>query len=148
MSWLKYNFKDVILLVVEGHKGQLYGEHKYTYHLGKVEDKVRWLFKDEDLPTLCKLAELSWCHDILEDNEDYFFEHVREHIPDEMFEAIHSISKLDGETRIEYLERCMENPYAHKVKIADTLSNLEQSVKDGDFRRIKKYTRQLEKLTK
>jgi hypothetical protein len=67
-------------------------------------------------------------------------------IPDVLLQAIIAITKSSHESRGDYLDRCMENPYAHKVKIADTLCNLTESVKSGDVRRIKKYTKQLEIL--
>lgn len=148
MSWLNYEFEKVKVknLVIEGHKGQSYGDMDYYWHLCWVEEKVRFLNDlRDDLPN--KLVELSWCHDILEDNPDFYNEKVKPLLPQDMHESVVAISKQKGETRNEYLKRCMENSYAHKVKIADTMSNLEMSVKCKDSRRIKKYTRQLEKLT-
>jgi hypothetical protein len=63
-------------------------------------------------------------------------------------DAIEAITKHEGEERQDYLDRCMLNPVAHTVKIADTLSNLTHSVRAGNVRRIRKYTRQLSYLHK
>lgn len=62
-------------------------------------------------------------------------------------DAVHAITKLKGERRLDYLSRCCANEVARKVKIADTLFNLEYSIKKQDQKRIEKYTSQLSFLT-
>ena len=61
--------------------------------------------------------------------------------------AVHAITKLKGEHRLDYLSRCCANEVSRKVKIADTLFNLEYSIKKQDQKRIEKYTSQLSFLT-
>ena len=147
MSWLNDEFQNVVDLVVKGHSGQNYGNIPYFYHLKNVEDMVRFLYQFEAENVICKLVELAWLHDILEDKPKFYQEFIKHLLPLQLQEAVEAISKKDNETRNEYIRRCRKNEYALKVKIADTMSNLEHSVKDGNIRRINKYTRQLEKLT-
>lgn len=146
MSWLSYEFGKVVDLVVKGHEGQNYGNAPYTYHLQNVENLVRFLFQFENKEDTAKLVELAWLHDILEDKPKFYHEYVKHLLPLELQEAVEAISKRKGETREEYILRCKKNPYARKVKIADTMSNLEHSIKDGNIKRIRKYTKQLESL--
>jgi len=144
MSWLDYEFEDVKKLIIKGHEGQKYGEYDYYCHLCWVVDKVIFLYaNDEDLP---KLIELAWCHDILEDQEDFYNENIKPLLPLEMERSVEAISKKVCETRTEYLDRCVKNEYARKVKVADTLSNLEMSVKDNDLRRVRKYSKQIKEI--
>ena len=144
MSWLNYEFEDVRKLVIKGHKGQKYGEYDYYWHLVSVADKVRFLYgNDKDLS---KLVELAWCHDLLEDNPDFYNENVKPLLPKSMHESVEAISKRIEETRSEYLDRCVKNEYARKVKIADTMSNLEMSVKSNDIRRVRKYSKQIKEI--
>lgn len=63
-----------------------------------------------------------------------------------MADAVVSVTKIKGESYKDYIKRVRANDLALKVKIADTLCNLEESVKIRDMKRIKKYTKQLELL--
>ena len=89
-------------------------------------------------------------HDVLEDSS-FTEADLRERLKgydrlDDLMEALDAITKRPGESRDDYLHRCCANPFAWKVKIADTLSNLECSVISGKKRRIMKYTTQIQKL--
>jgi (p)ppGpp synthase/HD superfamily hydrolase len=132
------------------HKGQLYGDKPYYYHLLNVFDMYRNINTTIDYWEEQKIElQLCWTHDLVEDCEDITLTTLREKgFPEVLVKAIDAISKREGETSKEYLKRCMENPYAHKVKIADTLSNLTESVKEGNACRINKYTKQLNILHK
>lgn len=136
-------------LAQEGHQRQAYGDKSYEYHLGKVVNTVMDLNGIDSYSRGDKdnnnLIAVSWCHDLLEDQEEFFNDNINL-FSDQQCEAIKAISKRQDETRKTYLGRCMANPIALKVKRADTLSNLTESIKSGDTRRIKKYTRQLEVL--
>ena len=66
----------------------------------------------------------------------------------EIVEAVNAITKRSNETRKQYLVRCTQNNIAHKVKIADTLANLEASITSCDAWRVEKYSKQLIELYK
>ena len=142
----------------EAHKGQMYGGEPYTSHLSMVNKKCYELFKgrlsDDDMYFVASLA---WLHDAFEDTEltNEQVESRMGHYPPsgwtrttELIQAMRAISKRDSDSRSDYLKICMMNKFAHMVKIADTLCNLECSIKSMESRRIDKYTRQLSKLTK
>lgn len=134
---------------IEKHEqqNQMYGDKPYVHHLRSVAELTMKINKDDKYLDI--LMELAWTHDLVEDCEDVNFDLlIGKGWTIILVEAIDAISKRPCETRKEYLQRCMANPYAHKVKIADTLSNLTESVKDGNVRRISKYTKQLNVLHK
>ncbi|MNG70312.1 hypothetical protein D3C79_286940 [compost metagenome] len=85
-------------------------------------------------------------HDVVEDSSKTI-EDVINMFGFNVGEAVHAITKLKGERRLDYLSRCCANDIARKVKIADTLFNLEYSIKKQDQKRIEKYTNQLSLLT-
>lgn len=140
------------------HRGQMYGDKPYTEHLRMVNNKCYELFKDKlSEGDMYFVSSLAWLHDAFEDtnitNEQ--IEKRMGHYPPsgwvrttELIQSMRAISKRDSDSRSDYLKICMMNRFAHMVKIADTLCNLECSIKSMETRRIDKYTRQLAKLTK
>lgn len=138
------------IIASKAHSGQKYGALDYIEHIEMVRHKVRELFGDggEEDRILDDVAIL---HDVVEDS-DLTFDDIREQIGfhtyelDRLIDALRAITKLESETRKDYIVRCVENPLARMVKIADTLSNLECSIRDGDQRRIFKYTNQIERI--
>ena len=65
----------------------------------------------------------------------------------EIANAVVSVTKVEGESYNDYIHRVKNNSLGLKVKIADTLCNLEESSKIQDQHRIKRYTKQLQLLT-
>ena len=124
---------------------QKYGDSPYDYHLQQVAIEVAELIgRDHPLYTLHQIV--AHGHDLFEDTDiDAEFLHGQG-FSEVATDAIEAITKYEGEERQDYLDRCMLNPVAHTVKIADTLSNLTHSVRAGSVRRIKKYTNQLSYL--
>lgn len=125
---------------VSAHDGQKYGDTDYFLsHITPVLNKVQMLYRNNsefDLETLECIALL---HDVLENSsvtKDYLLE---QGVTEDIVEAIVAITKLDSETRHQYLERVKNNKYALNVKIADSLCNLEASIISGEGRRINKY---------
>ena len=138
-------------VALNAHRDQKYGQHAYVYHLRNVVDKCTSLYAD----TLCinemyLVENVAWLHDLFEDT-DYSVEALRRNFKgygqvNEMVSALEAITKLESETRDEYLKKCAGNKWALMVKIADTLSNLECSFAIREQRRITKYLNQLDKL--
>lgn len=124
-------------LALYKHKDQRYGKHPYSVHLQAVVD-------------LCHKSEtrtVAWLHDILEDTDmeyDTILDLFGIHIAD----AVWLLTKQEWVDYDDYIKMIKQNPLAHGVKVCDTQCNLWQSERDGDERRIKKYTKQLEMLLK
>lgn len=125
---------------IEKHKGQAYGNYDYSYHLSCVVEKVQWLFGEDEV-----LASIGWLHDSQEDTDATYGEIVLL-CGQVVADAVLSVTKMKGESYKDYIKRVKSNGRGLKAKIADTLCNLEESVKIGDIKRVKKYTKQLELL--
>ncbi|MNF29685.1 hypothetical protein D3C84_103960 [compost metagenome] len=129
------------------HKGQKYGEHNYTYHLGQVADQAYMLFHELEMPySMDEMRAVCYLHDILEDTACPIAE-LQQSFPDVVIDAVVAITKVPGETYPEYIRKVKANLLALRVKIVDTLCNLMNSIKEDNKRRIHKYTRQLQLLT-
>lgn len=125
------------------HKGQKYGEHDYyDYHVCAVERKVEELFDDLDLIIVAQL------HDLLEDSDEFDSEYLYDYFGVEITDAVIAITKQKDESRNQYIKRVKQNKLALKVKICDTICNLEESVKIQDSKRIIRYSEQLASLYK
>lgn len=126
------------------HKDQKYGEHDYwTRHVCAVERKTKELFNtDLDLMIVAQL------HDNLEDSDEFDSEYLVKVFGVEITDAIISITKDKNESRNQYIERVKKNKLALKVKICDTVCNLEESIKIQDSKRIIRYSEQLARLYK
>ena len=128
------------------HKDQYYNLKSYfEAHILKVVDKLNNIVGvlDEDTTVVAYL------HDVVEDTNitlsDIAFIYG---FSQDVVDAVDAITKRSNETRKQYLERCKQNNIAHKVKIADTLANLEASVSSCDVWRVEKYSKQLIELYK
>lgn len=130
---------------IEAHNGQMYGEIPYCNHLRDVVVEVCQQAREEDQDLYATVA---YGHDVLEDTDTTTWDLIDQGFSMEVVDAIEAITKRDYENRSAYLDRCMQNPIAKQVKIADTLCNLTQSVRDGNKRRVNKYTQQLNYLFK
>lgn len=118
------------------YEGQMYGARPYTAHLQAVVDSVssaHW-----GAHHIC----VAWLHDILEDTP-VTVSGLRGGFPEVVVDAVVALTKVDGESYSEYIEKVAANPVALVVKIHDTLCNLTESVKGGSWGRVKKYSKQL-----
>ncbi|MFW1953368.1 guanosine-3',5'-bis(diphosphate) 3'-pyrophosphohydrolase [Acinetobacter beijerinckii] len=84
-------------------------------------------------------------HDILEDTETTSSDLRNLGFQSHIIEAIESLTKHDGETRIEAAKRTVQNSLARVVKLADINDNMDlsriQSPTVKDFERLKEYQR-------
>jgi (p)ppGpp synthase/HD superfamily hydrolase len=123
------------------HMGQLYGNRDYFFaHLMEVARMVERMGGDD------RAIAVAYLHDILEDTactEKELFDAFGADI----LMAVQYLTKEEGFDYDEYIQEIREIPLARIVKIADTLCNLTQSTIEGNAKRIKKYTRQLQLLT-
>lgn len=126
------------------HRGQKYdGAFDYLkFHVHGVCEKYLTLFGSYgDVGHVVAML-----HDVVEDSSTTI-EDVMNMFGFNVGDSVYAITKLKGEHRLDYLARCCANDIALKVKIADTLFNLEYSIKKQDQKRIEKYTNQLSFLT-
>jgi (p)ppGpp synthase/HD superfamily hydrolase len=125
------------------HKDQKYGYNPYTAHLNDVVDNCRLYYGDEDT-ILC----VAYLHDILEDTTcDPAI--LLELFGGDILGAVDTLTKYPqfNQTYKEYIEKVKSNEISLKVKYCDTLANLSQSAVDVDYKRIQKYSRQLDLLS-
>jgi (p)ppGpp synthase/HD superfamily hydrolase len=121
------------------HTGQMYGRLPYTWHLGAVAQKYKDIYYGGDELGLI----VCWGHDLMEDTDVSYMELA--HLFGEGVAyniAVLTFNSTLG-TRKMYLENIKKHPLALKVKICDTVVNLNQSIGDGNLRRIDKYSKQL-----
>ena len=82
-------------------------------------------------------------HDVVEDTAVTLSDREREGFPSEVIEAVKSLTKLPGESRIEAAHRAAANPIAKSVKLADVTDNMDlsriASPSERDFARLKEY---------
>ncbi len=125
------------------HKDQKYGNNPYTVHLNDVVNNCRMYYGDDET-ILC----VAYLHDILEDTS-IEPELLTELFGSDVSKAVSCLTKWPqfGETYKEYIEKVKSNEAALKVKYCDTLANLSQSAVDVDYKRIQKYSRQLDLLS-
>lgn len=146
MSEMNNKLDQMIVLCSKAHKGQMYGNKPYTYHLHQVVNTYRNLVKvtdteDEDIADMACMG-----HDLLEDTA-ITKEHLTDMgIPDVVVTAIDLVTKKPDVPYEEYISKIGLNELAFNVKVCDTYSNLTESLKDGNKRRIMRYTTQLQKL--
>lgn len=129
------------------HEGQKYGKNDYyTSHVIPVFNKVDDMYSgDKDFHDLKVLATL---HDCLGDSNKYTIEDYECCFTTKVVNALIAITKDKNESRNQYIERVKQNNLALKVKICDTVCNLEESIKIQDSKRIIRYSEQLAKLYK
>lgn len=137
-----------IQLATKWHAGQYYGDTRkeYMYHLLNVARIVKernHMLSDERLDDLMAVAIL---HDILEDTECKGGNLVKAGLQPTVVAAVYNITKIEGEKKRDYLRRCASDAVALEVKICDTATNLEHSIKAISHKRIDKYAKQLQYL--
>lgn len=146
------------LLSVHLHQNQRYGGYPYfETHIMTVYNKVFDVvynpltilggYSGEDAEIVAYL------HDVLEDS-DFESEMIEMLFGSDIAHALCLLSKsyMYGGKRVKalsyesYIEDIISDPLALIVKICDTKANLEQSMLDGNEKRITKYTKQLQML--
>lgn len=135
-------------LAEQYHRGQKYGELDY------FRAHVRPVAKETSRHKLVLSGEVDMhdagmvglLHDILEDTE-CTEDILREfEIPEQVITAVKLLTKVPGYKEDQYFEDIVRNPLALVAKASDMTVNLSNSVRDGNRKRIMKYTRQLPML--
>lgn len=92
------------------------------------------------------LLYIAYLHDILEDTDCSIDDLADIGLSESIIDAINLLTKTKNYNYVTYIENIKQNKLAKIVKIADTLSNLEFSIKDCNYNFIKKYNKQLQLL--
>ena len=91
-------------------------------------------------------------HDIVEDTDISLDDLRNEGFSKEVVNAVECLTKQDGENYDSYIERISFNKLAIKIKLADLEDNRDLTrlpeVTDKDLKRVEKYDKALEKLTR
>lgn len=124
------------------HATQRYDEvyDYFNFHIRGVVEKYQEIFGGVNLG-VC----VAYLHDVVEDTGCELYM-VRSNFGDEVADAVDAITKRKGEARSQYIARCKLNEMAKKVKVCDSIFNMEYSIKKGELERASMYAKQIERL--
>lgn len=126
------------------HRGQtrMDGVEPYLNHPERVAKKLA--SRPGGVPTYVYVAAL--LHDVLEDSSFEAVDLLDLGIPEEAVEIVEAVSRREGETYAQFIERVAThpNPWAQAVKVADIRDNL-ASLPEGHGL-VKRYQWALERL--
>ena len=135
---------NAISLALKAHEGQVdKSGMPYAGHIMRVMAAGRTM--DEKI--------VGVLHDVVEDTEWTFEALLDEGFPVHIVDALRCVTKLsDKEPYDEFIERVMTNPLAAAVKINDLTDNMDvrryKELSDWDVKRLRKYLRAYQELTK
>lgn len=135
---------NAISLALKAHEGQVdKSGMPYAGHIMRVMAAGRTM--DEKI--------VGVLHDVVEDTEWTFEALLDEGFPVHIVDALRCVTKLsDNEPYDEFIERVMTNPLAAAVKINDLTDNMDvrryNELSDWDVKRLRKYLRAYQELTK
>ena len=135
------NIERAISMALKAHQGQLdKGGHPYILHPLAVMNRVHTL--DEKMVAVL--------HDVVEDSDVTLEELRREGFEAPIIEAVALLTKLEGESYEQFIDKVSTHTLARQVKIADIQENMDLSripnPTDDDRRRLDKYKRALHQL--
>jgi (p)ppGpp synthase/HD superfamily hydrolase len=153
---MKNQMTLAVELAIEKHEGQMYGNLPYMAHLIEVDNLVTKVYKKVKSPgepyskepgdEMDCLRAIAFLHDILEDTDTTTYELLDAGICQQVVDAVEKMSKVKGESYSDYIVEVKSNELARKVKLCDTAANLRNSIKEGNIKRINKYSKQLQLL--
>lgn len=127
-------YEKVLTLVTEKHRNQRdKAGMPYMGHLARVAEKC--VGEEEKMVALM--------HDLVEDTDvDEAF--LRSYgIPEDLVDAVISLTKREGEDYMDFIDRVSNDSLAREVKIADLEDNMDitrlYDLKEEDLRRLQKY---------
>lgn len=129
------HFEHALRIAVDAHAGQLdNADRPYILHVLQVVMGAR---PDLEAMTVAAL------HDVVEDSP-ITLAHLRDQgFPESVLEAVDAISRRDGETYEDYIERVVRVPLAVRVKLPDLEHNMDvrrlAHVAPSDAARLERY---------
>jgi (p)ppGpp synthase/HD superfamily hydrolase len=135
------NLQRAIEIAIEAHKGQTDKAGKpYILHIFQV--MARGKSEDEKITALL--------HDTVEDTAWTLEKLEAEGFSGKIIQALDCLTKRNGESYDEFIERVKENPLAIKVKINDLEDNMDirrlRELSDNDVNRLNKYIKAYREL--
>jgi len=131
-------------LASKHHKQQMYGDKPYMSHIFDVVRETHAIVIERGIvdgsDEYWKYIAVAFGHDLIEDTSVKIDTLLWSNIPVDAVNGIDMMTKRNGESRTEYIERVKSDKYSHLVKQADSLSNLTHSIRAGNSKRIAKYT--------
>ena len=125
------------------HKGQKYGEHDYfDYHITGVLNTLYQVSKEYPTEEMIIVALL---HDVLEDTE-CTWDTIQSIFSSDIADYVNCLSYVKGYNKDMYLRNISLYSVTRIVKYADSLFNYNECIKDGMFKRAKKYKHNLDVL--
>lgn len=144
-----------IELALKAHEGQLYGKLPYITHLVEVDALVvkaycknihSGPYSKEPGDYIDCLRAIAFLHDIIEDTETTVNDLTDAGICEDVALAVVKLTKTSDESYEDYIDAVNSFELARKVKLCDTAANLMNSIKEGNTKRINKYSKQIELL--
>lgn len=133
-------FTIAMQLANEYHAGQKYGDKEYMYHLLGVLNLVEQA-GGGDMERCVALL-----HDILEDTECTPHKLRTAGLCEEIVEGVMAITRYEMQDQRTYLKQCWANRLSRFVKRWDSMFNLIHSLREGNSKRIQKYTKVIQFL--
>lgn len=150
-------YKDMIsasmYIALQAHSGQRYGDNDYFfYHVMGVAEQVMTMMgiSITDVENMelkhAKIYIAAILHDVVEDSSVTLNDLHEAGIDRDIITAVDLLTKAEGQDNDEYVLKLRENNIARRVKMADSLFNLTNSIMSGRKKGIKKYTKNLQVL--
>ena len=126
---------------------------KEAHGITKDRGGADYIFHPIRVALGCETAEekvVALLHDVVEDTH-ITLDDLRKELPPHIINAVDAITRREGETYEDFVQRTKLDPIARKVKILDLLDNLDESrmpspATEDDMERRIKYTRALAEL--
>ena len=127
---------NMLLIATNAHAGQFdKGGKPYILH----PLKVMHYLKSEDEELQC----IALGHDLIEDTDVTYSELIGAGMSTRVIEGIRALTKVRGESYLEYKQRVLQNRDAMLVKLCDLRHNTDirrlKGITDKDVARIAKY---------
>ncbi len=127
---------DMLVLTTARFDGMFdKGGTPYILHCLKVMHYTR----TKDFLLMC----IAVGHDLVEDTPTTYEELRQMGFSERVIRGIEALTKIPGQTNVQYLERIKANPDAIRVKLADLRHNSDirrlKGVTEKDLRRVEKY---------
>lgn len=136
-------YNKALAIATEAHKGQV-DKVGASYILHPIRVAARCTTEDEKVVALL--------HDTLEDTTITAEQLLADGFPSHIVEAIKSVTRLDGETYEQFVERCSKNPIGRIVKIHDLQDNMDvtrlETISDWYIEKLKTYLKAYHFLTR
>lgn len=127
---------DIVVKEFDGVKDK--GGKPYIGHLMRVANGVP--LGGSDIRE--KLTAVGLLHDLIEDTE-WTEKDLRKEFPNDVVDAVVALTKVDGESYDQYVQRVMANELAIRVKISDLKDNMDVTrlpeLGEYEIKRLKKY---------